>query len=172
MIDVHLNYRIVLKPLLLLAIVGNFWFGIVPATAGQPQSSEPLISITAVNEPLGQVLDKIGAAIKYTFKIDEQWQDHPVTISVDDIPLNEGLKRILVSLNHAIIYENDTTVKIAILVDDDNTPGGSVPDRSYRGSADPIPFPDRMPEPPDNSDADMESGADAPPEVPAGDPEQ
>jgi len=171
MIDVHLNCRIVLKPVLLLMIIGNFWFGIIHAAAGQPPSSEPLISITAVNEPLGQVLDKIGTAIKYTFKIDEQWQDHPVTISVDGIPLNEGLKRILGSLNHAIIYENDTTVRIAILVEEDNT-GRSVPDRSYRGSADPVPFPDRMPEPPGNGDADRESGADAPPDAPAGDPGQ
>ncbi len=175
MIDVHLNQRLIFRPVMFFVIIATFWFGMSLAVAGQPQSTEPLISITAVNEPLGQVLDKIGAEIKYTFELDELWQDHPVTIAVDGVPLNEGLKRILVSLNHAIIYENDTTIRIAILVEDEDIKtGGAAPDRSYRGSAEPIPsFQGRMPDAPDNrGDAEEQSSADAPPDTPADDSEQ
>lgn len=178
MIDVRNKSKFFLKPVLFFVVGANvllfLLFGVLFAAAAEPHAPpEPFISITAVDEPLGQVLDKIGATIQYEFKVDEMWQDHPVTISVDGIPLNEGLKRILANLNHAIIYENDTTIKIAILVQDENNPGGGVPDRSYRGSAEPIPFPDRRPEPSDNSDAEESSGADEPPpDAPAGDPEQ
>ena len=73
-----------------------------------------LVSLNANNEPLSEVLDNVSQASGYEFIIDENWADLPITVKFDAIPLNQALKRILASVNHAIIYNSDRKVLIRI----------------------------------------------------------
>ena len=73
------------------------------------------VTISVQNEPLVQVLNKIGDETGITFSVDVQWKTYPVSVSLYKAPLHKGLKRILANLNNVIIYESDNKVKILIL---------------------------------------------------------
>ncbi|BBO75844.1 hypothetical protein DSCW_32610 [Desulfosarcina widdelii] len=80
----------------------------------QETTQDPLISITAVNQPLGEVLDQITGETGYQFNLDSKWEDHRVSATLNQIPLERGLKRLLRSLNYSIIWESDNTVTIVV----------------------------------------------------------
>jgi hypothetical protein len=84
-----------------------------PAMA-QDATADPLISLTAKNEPLGDVLETITRDTGYRFNLDRQWKDHPVSATIANLPLEKGLNRLLRSLNHSIIWESDKTVTIMV----------------------------------------------------------
>jgi hypothetical protein len=50
----------------------------------------------------------------YRFTLNRQWKDHPVSATITDLPLEKGLKRILRSLNHSIVWESDKIVTITV----------------------------------------------------------
>ena len=83
-------------------------------TTNQMPEERP-ITIRVQNEPLSQVLDKIGDETGFTFSVDVQWKTYPVSVSLYKTPLHKGLKRILANLNNVIIYESNNKVKIVIL---------------------------------------------------------
>jgi len=118
----------------------RYLFGLVlllPCTAvifaasasGQEATQEPTISLQAQNQPLAEVLNKIGRDTGYEFKVNEQWKDYPVRASITNLPLSQGLKRILANLNHAIIYEAGQKIKIIVYgkVDSQKNVSGFVP---------------------------------------------
>jgi hypothetical protein len=83
----------------------------VPA---QEPAAEPLINLTVRNEPLGDVLETITRDTGYRFKIQRRWADYEVSATLHDLPLEQGLKRLLRSLNHTIVWEADKTVTIKV----------------------------------------------------------
>ena len=80
---------------------------------GKSEFSE-LISLNTSNEPLAEVLDTVSQASGYEFIIDENWDDLPITVKFEEIPLDQALKRILANVNHAIVYNSDRKVLIRI----------------------------------------------------------
>jgi len=152
-------------PMWLFAFV--LLIGIIPAMAeDQPPPSEPLVTITATNEPLGQLLDRIGAQVNYTIDVDERWQDHPVSIALDRVPLSECLKRVLVNLNYAILYESDSAIRIVIYDAGAGAPGAVLPERTYRSPSPPVHRPEPPSEQDENADEapERDQAPDAPPE--------
>lgn len=157
---------IVLVVVFVLASAAIFTILAPCSTADEPaQPSEPTVTIVAQNEPLGQVLEKIGRETHSTLTVSEGWQNHPVSIDLKGIPLSEGLNRILVNLNYAIIYESDTAIRISIY-DAGDSSGAAIPERNYRAPAMPMPLPERIDEPEENEDEDASerSAPDDPPE--------
>lgn len=97
---------------LLLIIVGGTLSRQPAMAADSP--AEPLINLTVKNEPLGEVLDTITAETGYRFKLNSQWESHLVSATIGNLPLERGLKRLLRSLNHTIIWEADRTITIMV----------------------------------------------------------
>jgi len=104
----------------LFCFVGSV--AIHPAMA-QDASPEPRISLTARNEPLGDVLETITRDTGYRFNLNGKWKDYPVSATIANLPLEKGLKRLLRSLNHSIIWESDEIVTITVFGKAD--PGGT-----------------------------------------------
>ena len=106
----------IMKPIFRL-IVCFFWFvggaAIHPADA-QDATADPLISLTAQNKPLGDVLDTITRDTGYRFNLNGKWKAHPVSATINGLPLEKGLKRLLRSLNHSIVWESDKIVTITV----------------------------------------------------------
>lgn len=128
---------------------------VFPACA-QETEDEPRITLEANNRALGEVLDQISRDTGYTFALEESWQDRPVKASLRNVPLHRALKRILSSLNHALIYESDTDIRVAIYGEPGARPSGPVPsDRSPRLPVDEPPQPDSF-EDPDASEKEAE----------------
>ncbi len=84
-----------------------------PAMA-QDATADPMISLTAQNEPLGDVLETISRDTGYRFNLNGKWKAHPVSATINDLPLEKGLKRLLRSLNHSIVWESDKLVTITV----------------------------------------------------------
>ena len=130
-------------------LLGILWSGTIGGleiyASEVATASDPLISVNAQNEPLGEVLEKITSETSYTFVIDEQWKDHPVKTVFQNLLLSDGLKRILANLNHAIVYESAQEIKIAIYGETEAN-SGALPRRPYG----PPDIPIREPEPASN----------------------
>lgn len=73
------------------------------------------VSIKADNKPLTQVLDEISEASGYTIQFDEEWGNEPVSLSIENKPLDKALNRVLANLNHAVIW-NEAEKKISIFI--------------------------------------------------------
>jgi hypothetical protein len=84
-----------------------------PAVA-QDATEDPSISLTAKNQPLGDVLESITQETGYQFNLNPQWEDYPVSATITNLPLDKGLKRLLRSLNHSIVWESDKIVTITV----------------------------------------------------------
>jgi len=77
-------------------------------------SFNEMITLNIENEPLAAVLNDVSQATGYELIIDENWDDLPITVKFDAIPLEQALKRILAKVNYAIIYSSDRKVLIRI----------------------------------------------------------
>lgn len=105
--------HITLTTLLFLAIF-PLLFPISSTAGSETNVGDELISLTVKDEPLGDVLYKVSLATGYEISLDNKWENHRVTASLEEVPLHRGLKRILKNLNSAIIYVSSKKIKIII----------------------------------------------------------
>lgn len=80
----------------------------------QDASTDPLITLKVNNTLLVDVLETITRDTGYRFSLNGQWKDHPVSATITNLPLEKGLKRILRSLNHSIVWESEKIVTITV----------------------------------------------------------
>ena len=132
--SVFAHHRIVLIIPLFFAALFLF-LPISSSTADEIDAGEELISLSAKNEPLGDVLYKVSMATGYDISLDNKWQNYRVTASLEKVPLHKGLKRILKNLNSAIIYVSSKKIPkvfngfgVAIV----STPRGIMTDKEAR----------------------------------------
>ncbi len=104
---VALNVYIFLAMLFLILPIAS-------SAGNKTNSGDELITLTAKDEPLGDVVKKISGATGYEIILDNNWQSYPVTVSLEEVPLNKGLKRILKDLNNVIVYVSSKKIKIII----------------------------------------------------------
>lgn len=134
--------------------------------------NDSLITLSVQNMPLGEVLEKIEEATELKFTIDEQWKDIPVSVTLDNAPLDKALKRILVNLNNVVIYGSNEQVKIVVFgkAEPSGPSGRPAGPPSYKQPLpmpQPPPLPDENPsvseEPEPESSPAPEESAEAPP---------
>jgi hypothetical protein len=116
--------------------------------ASPPESlpaEDRLITLSVQNIPLSGVLEKIAAATGLTFDIDEQWQDTPVSVTLDKIPLEKALQRILVNLNNVVIYHSTNQVKIVVFGKAEPAGAAGSPGRPPAYTPPPPPPPEESP---------------------------
>lgn len=129
---------------------------------GQESTEEPYISLKAQNQPLGDVLNKISRDTGYKFKLNDRWKSYPVNASIQNMRLEQGLKRILASLNHAIIYESEKKINILVYGKADSSKTDSNPIQSFPSQIpadqqESAPSVESAPENPDDVEQDDES---------------
>jgi len=111
--SVFTHHHIALDIFLFLAIL-SLIFPIVSTADSEANTYDKLISLTVKDEPLGDVLKKISLATGYEINLDNEWQSHRVTASLEEVSLHKGLKRVLRNLNNVIIYGSSRKIKIII----------------------------------------------------------
>lgn len=80
--------------------------------------AEPVFSITADNESLGDVLAKVSKSTGYKIEITKGWENKPVTVSLKRIALEKGLRdimRMADESNYALVV-NDKMKKVEIRI--------------------------------------------------------
>jgi type II secretory pathway component GspD/PulD (secretin) len=113
------NY-VFLAFLFLMSPVGSF-------AGSSANAGDELISLTAENEPLGNVFNKISVATGYEIVLDHDWRNYPVSVALEKVPLHQGLKRILKDLNNVIVYVSRKKIKIIIYDKISHDAGPSAP---------------------------------------------
>ena len=63
------------------------------------------ISANLKEIPLGEILDQIKEHGNIWFKGDEALLEEKVSVQFKDLPLEEGVKRILASINHVLVFD-------------------------------------------------------------------
>jgi hypothetical protein len=86
----------------------------VPWHLAPAKAVEKTVTLNVSNEPLSVVLNKISNSTGYRFVFDQKWSDTPVSATLNDLPIEKGLKRLLKNFDHAIVFESDRTIKIII----------------------------------------------------------
>ena len=75
-------------------------------------------SISATNERLDVVLDKISKASGYTITVNEGWRNKATTVRLENVTLEEGLKALIDALgkpSHLLLYDQ-TQKKVDIVM--------------------------------------------------------
>ena len=105
-----------MKPasILIIGLIGLLGSFLAASSLAMDASDEPVFSLTADAEPLGDLLQDITRQTGYQFTLNGRWSDHPVSAAITDQPLEQGLKRLLRSLNHTIIWESDRRITIMV----------------------------------------------------------
>ncbi len=109
---IHLAYRIGI--VLLLGSLSILSSG-PPLLHAAGHSGAPAFSLDVRGAPLGEVLKKISDDTGYQITVDAEWTGWPVSGSFRNLPVNLGLRRILLNLNHSIVF-NDADRRIAIVI--------------------------------------------------------
>ena len=89
-----------------------------PCWGADKAVAQATITLDATNEPLRSVLGKITRATKWKIKVPDQWLDKPVSQSLKNASLEEGLKAVLNSAgadNLLLMY--DEKLKVVSLFD-------------------------------------------------------
>ena len=128
MVDQH-------RPILIIIFV---FFAFQGINRPSDINAEP-ISIQYRDEPLAAVIEKISAHSGYEVVIDGVHRDTPISGDVQNLSLEETLRKILKRFNHTIIW-NEKEKKIIISVYD-GSPDASTGDRNSTASetVEPIP---------------------------------
>ena len=119
-----------------LLVIGLLFFSMpwVFGTDADPNTTK--ISLNAENDTLTNVLDRISQASGYKIEFDQEWGEYRVNLELKNESLEDALSRILVNLNHALIW-NDSEKKISIFINGEVRAGGSRISPSAGGSSGP-----------------------------------
>ena len=97
----------------LLAVLASGILGYQPFLRIALGAESQLLSLDARGDPLGEVLKKISNHTGYRITVDSEWTDLPVSGSFKNLPIDQGLRRILSKLNHSLIF-NEADHRISI----------------------------------------------------------
>jgi hypothetical protein len=95
-------------------------WGLAPLLcAGAEVGSKPVpFSLSASNERLDAVLEKISKASGYTITVNEGWRNKVITLRLENVTVEEGLKSLIDALgrpSHLLLYDQ-TQKKIEIVM--------------------------------------------------------
>lgn len=86
-----------------------------PSLLAANGAGSQVFSLEVRGEPLGEVLKKISNDTDYKITVDPGWAGLPVSVSFKSLPIEQGLRRILLNMNHSIIFnEADHCIFIVI----------------------------------------------------------
>ena len=93
----------------------------ITSFGSQQEGELPVISLSAKEEPLRKVLDKISIASGYEITLNGESGDLSVSVTFKNAALGEALKRVLRDLNYVAIWDEGDK-KISLTIYD---PGGA-----------------------------------------------
>jgi len=85
---------------------------VVSATVDNGRTTE--VTLSAVRRPLSEVLENLARLSGCQFVFDAAWADVPVTVIVHRQTVEKALKKILMHLNHAVVFGADNQVVVKI----------------------------------------------------------
>ena len=101
--------------LLVLFLIGSSPLTVNECRASNTEAVSPRFSLSAENEPLRRVLERVSASTGYTITISKELADVPITASLKDVGLDEGLRRLLKGFNYTLVtLEEEKNIVITV----------------------------------------------------------
>ena len=100
--------------LFLLEIIGTYGTHVSQCCASVSFSSEVSFSLDIESLPLKKACDIILNKTDYKLIFDPKWQDKAITLKFDDVPLYEGIRRIIkiAGITNYALVQNSNEIKI------------------------------------------------------------
>ncbi len=98
----------ILRVLMIISVIFFASYTMPSAIMAKTGVLDAVVSISAENRPLGDVLVSLSEAVNYDIVVSGGWEFQPVSVQVKDRKLRFGLERILRSLgrpNHAVMVK-------------------------------------------------------------------
>jgi hypothetical protein len=105
---------LIIPPLVLLSGIGLASNGSVDLP--NVTISGERIWVQAMGVPLGELLEAIEQETGIQFEVDEGILQEKIFVDLTDLPFSEGIKKILPSLNHAILYGPSGKIRKVVLI--------------------------------------------------------
>jgi hypothetical protein len=104
--------------LLILVAGGIISAGLAITSFGSQKEGElPVVSLSAKEEPLRKVLDKISIASGYEIILNGESGDLSVSVTFKNAALGEALKRVLRDLNYVAVWDQgDKSISLTVYV--------------------------------------------------------
>ena len=68
------------------------------------EQKNPAFSLTVKNETLERVIARLAEASDYEIKLNDDWKDEPLSIEMQNVTLEEALRRCLKDFNHVVVW--------------------------------------------------------------------
>jgi hypothetical protein len=105
--------------LLLLSLVGGHLVSLPCWGADITGSEGPVFSLGMENKPLINVLDHISNVTGYEITVNEAWANAPLTATLNDVTVEEGLRKIIERLGRLsyliVTYKESKRIEILII---------------------------------------------------------
>lgn len=153
----------------ILLVCGLTWFlfpenEIYPAESSSRRlkvaAGDEMITVDLKNALLGDVLREIVGQSKIRFTVHESLLGEKVSVEFDPLPLQEGLRRILASLDYSLVVDKEGRVSEVVILGKGKTSGSRA--KESGGSSEPVGGSQREEEP-TNSEELFEVIQNAPP---------
>jgi hypothetical protein len=91
------SVAIIMKAIFVVFITGSLSVAlpVTPCRGADGASADPTITLDVQNEPLRSVLGKISKSTRWKIIAPERWMDKPITQTLNNVSLEEGLRFIL-----------------------------------------------------------------------------
>ena len=95
------------------------------------------LSVNIEKVSLGSVLAKIQNKTGIKFYLDKESSDRTISVGFQSLPIEKAIQRVLITLNHAIIFGSDDNVQKVIIIGKSKTPlAGTLPASPARKEGD------------------------------------
>jgi hypothetical protein len=86
-----------------------------------------LLSVDLREAPLISVARDIERQSSISFKGDESILEERITVAFEDLPMEQGIKRILSTLNYSLLFDSQGEISEIIIMSEGSSPAGSQP---------------------------------------------
>ena len=91
-------------------------FSPMPCTGSESGEKLATFSLEVDQQPLGEVLQEISKATGYEITVDKEYAKQPITVSLKNVTVEEGLRRILGKLSrYLVIDEAEKKISVRIV---------------------------------------------------------
>jgi hypothetical protein len=102
-------------PVLLVTAIFSTWAMPQPCAGNYKGIRSTELSLDLKDEPLGKVVERISDITGYQITISPEWMGLPISARFQNLPIDQGLRRILSGVNHYIVF-NDAGPRISIVI--------------------------------------------------------
>ena len=111
----------------MLFLVWGIWTAPQPSLAQGVSIRDGLISVDLREAPLVSVAGDIERQSGISFKGDDSLVEERISVAFNDLPLEQGIKRILATLNYSLLFDSRGEISEVVIMSEGSAPATAQP---------------------------------------------